>query len=178
MKSNKNPQDMKITFTPVSLPYPEIEITEPDRDYAFEILDNIGGANSEMSAIGLYFYNQLITEEYNDISSSFRTVSMQEMHHLNIFGKIAYEFGANPRLWTLKRGQMVYWSPSYNTYSINLKELLLNAIYGEEAAIQKYESQRILIKNRSVKDTLSRIILDEQSHIDLFHQLMQKYCAS
>ncbi|HIT90996.1 MAG TPA: rubrerythrin family protein [Candidatus Merdenecus merdavium] len=176
MKKEKEDNPSDIIFTTIDSPYPTVEISEPNRDYAFEILDNIGGTNSEMSAISLYFYNHIITEEYKEISSYFMKISMVEMHHLDIFGKIAYEFGANPKLWALKRGQMVYWTPNYNTYNINLKEMLLNAIYSEEAAIQKYESQKLLIKNRSVKDILARIILDEKSHVDLFHQLLKKYC--
>lgn len=61
--------------------------------YAKAMLDNIGGLNSEMSAISLYVYNNLILEEKKEIAAIFHKVSIVEMHHLEIFGKLALLLG-------------------------------------------------------------------------------------
>ena len=42
-------------------PYPPIKAESGNPAYARVMLDNIGGSNSEMSAISLYVFNQLIT---------------------------------------------------------------------------------------------------------------------
>lgn len=43
------------------VPYPPIKAESGNPAYARVMLDNIGGSNSEMSAISLYIFNQLIT---------------------------------------------------------------------------------------------------------------------
>ena len=48
------------------------------------------------------------------------------MHHLEIFGRLSLQLGANPRLWTYVMNRTVYWTPSYNKYSMDLSTLLLN----------------------------------------------------
>lgn len=70
-------------------PYPPIKAESGNPAYARVMLDNIGGSNSEMSAISLYVFNQLITGYNPDVSAVFHKVSIVEMHHLEIFGKLA-----------------------------------------------------------------------------------------
>ena len=81
-------------------PYPPIKAESGNPAYARVMLDNIGGSNSEMSAISLYVFNQLITGYNPDVSAVFHKVSIVEMHHLEIFGKLAQQLGEEPRLWT------------------------------------------------------------------------------
>ncbi len=51
--------DLRYT---ADLPYPPIKVEMKNPAYAKAMLDNIGGLNSEMSAISLYVYNNLILE--------------------------------------------------------------------------------------------------------------------
>ena len=60
------------------------------------MLDNMAGNRSEMSAISLYTYNQLITDEHNEIAELFHKISIVEMRHLYIFGTLAKQLGADP----------------------------------------------------------------------------------
>ena len=161
------------------LPYPNICAGEINSSYAMEMLDNIGGQNSEMSAVSLYFYNDLVTnKDYEEVSLAFHKISIVEMHHLEIFGRLSLQLGANPRLWTYVMNRTVYWTPSYNKYSMDLSTLLLNAIQGETQAINKYNCQISKIKNINIIENLKRIIIDEQLHIDIFNKLYNKYvCA-
>lgn len=172
MEETNAPQ---MTFSS-ALPYPPVCAEQPNPFYARAMLDNIGGSNSEISAVSLYFYNNLITKDTDNLAHIFHKVSIVEMHHLEIFGELAMQLGANPRLWTHKGRQMRYWTPGYNKYPMKLPELLINSINSEKAAIQKYQSQLKQITDKAIVENLERIILDEQLHVEIFSGLYEKYC--
>lgn len=167
---NEN-QDKEELLYASTAPYPPIRIHERNSLYGRMILDNVGGSNSEMSAITLYIYNQMITGIRKDISQAFHKISVVEMHHLHIFGELALMLGENPRCWTHKGNQMCYWTPGYNNYPANLAPLLQNAIQSEESAVRKYQQQMYHIKDCYINDILARIIEDEKLHIEIYKTL-------
>lgn len=157
------------------LPYPPVKAEAKNLIYARAMLDNVGGSNSEMTAISLYMYNQLISEAYEELAQVFRNVSIVEMHHLEIFGGLARQLGEDPRLWThMGRGKR-YWSGGYNQYFTTVPQMLQYILKGEHAAIDKYSRQASAIRDANVVENLNRIIMDEQLHVDIFSQLLQKY---
>lgn len=92
-------------------PYPPVQVSAQNPAYARQMLSNIGSANSEMSAISLYLYNAQVTGcAFEEVSSCFYQIGMVEMHHLDIFGKLALKLGADPRLWSWQNRQRVYWN--------------------------------------------------------------------
>lgn len=64
-----------------------------------------------MSAVGQYVYAQLVTEGVPEVAEALRQISMEEMHHLKIFGTLAQQLGADPRLWSVWKGRHVWWTP-------------------------------------------------------------------
>lgn len=156
-------------------PYPEIKVQGRNPRYAQAMLSNLGGGNSEMSAVSLYFYNHMITSRIPEVAAAFHEISIVEMHHLEIFGTLAMQLGADPRLWSIQRGRQAWWSPEYNQYIRKLGPLLHEAIRGERATIQKYESQLRWIQDESIRANLQRIILDERLHVEAFTHLRQQY---
>lgn len=157
-------------------PYPVVKVKSTNRFYAREMLSNIGACNSEMSAVSLYFYNSLVTSNlYEEVAACFHQVMLVEMHHLEIFGKLAQMLGADPRLWRCGRGNMMYWTPGCNQYPRRLNDLLRNAIVGEQEAIAKYSRQAECIRDPYIVENLNRIILDEQHHIAIFQGLWESY---
>lgn len=162
----------------MDLAYPIIKVEKPNITYARMILDNIGSCASEMTAIALYAYNHVIFRDYEDVSAAFKRISIVEMHHFNIFSELALQLGENPRLWTQRYSQKVFWSPSCIKYSKQLVEALSNAINEEKTAIKKYESQIEQIKDVNVVENLERIIIDEKEHLETFTRLHEKYSAN
>ena len=156
--------------------YPPVKVNEKNRLYGRMMLDNMGGQNSEMSAISLYIYNHLFLNDREYLSHVFRKISIVEMHHLATFGQIAKLMGENPRLWTHRGNGMAYWSPGYNQYPTELGYILQNALMGEKKAIQKYEEQCQIIQDENIVKCLKRIIEDEEVHIDILKMLYQEYC--
>lgn len=156
----------------VDAPYPPVRVSEPNAAYAAEMLGNMGGCVSEMSAVSLYFYNSLATErQHEPIASCFHHVSIVEMHHLEIFGKLAQQLGADPRLWSLRGARKLYWSPAFNRYPREIKALVHGSIEAESAAIAKYSMQAEQIKDKFIVENLLRIIADEQHHLDIFNRM-------
>ena len=157
------------------LPYPPIQVANPNLNYARAMLDNMASSNSEMSAVSLYFYNQLVSQQNQEISNAFAHIGNIEMHHLAIFGELARQLGEDPKLWAQCGPRKVFWTPAYNQYTCNIQKLLINAINGEKAAIKKYESQSEKIDDDNIVENLKRIIMDEQLHVKILGGLYQKY---
>lgn len=163
-----------INFT--ELPYPPIQINERNMNYEKLILDNVAGSTSELSTISLYCYNSLITKrQYPEISAAFHELMIIEMHHLEIFGTIATQLGADPRWWSWRANKNMYWSPGYNKYSMRLKDILANAIKHENFSIDKYTKQASNIRDMNIVENLHRIIIDEKKHVEILTGLFNKY---
>ena len=128
------------------------------------MLDNMGGVKSEMNAVSLYFYNNLVTQKYEKIALCFHKVSIVEMHHLSIFGQLAWNKRKSKTM-ARERNRKVFWSPAYNEYSMDLGDLLINAINSEKITIKKYHRQAECIQDPNIIAILNRIILDEEKHV-------------
>ena len=88
--------------------YPEVCVQEKNRQYAAAMLGNVGACDSEMSAVSLYFYNGVIAEgKFEEISECFHKISIVEMHHLHTFATLANLLGADPRMWSVERDDIV-----------------------------------------------------------------------
>lgn len=161
----------------VDAPYPKVEGITPNLMYGKMILDNVGGMNSEMSAISLYLYNHVITNDvYEHIRKAFFQISMIEMRHLDLFCELAFKLGMDPRLWSCADDYNTYWSPSYNNYPNQIDALLENAIIGENKAIEKYAYQASVINDPKIIAILNRIILDEKLHVKILTSLYEQLC--
>lgn len=154
-------------------PYPPVRVAGPNPRYAQAMLSNIGASNSEMSAVSLYFYNSLITDRnFSEIAQCFHRIGIVEMHHMDIFGHLAFLLGEDPRLWSRSNGKLSYWTPGYNQYPRAILPLLNNALSGENEAIEKYRKQTQWIQDPDIKANLERIILDEEQHVKVFQSLI------
>lgn len=155
----------------VNKPYPEIKVTAPNETYGLMILDNVGGMNSETSAICQYIYDHAIAgKDFIDLKQAFLNISMVEMHHLDIFMELSLKLGMNPRWWTCLDDQCSYWSPSYLNYPNQVTEVIQSAIDNEYQAINKYKYQASVIKDPHIIAILNRIIEDEELHIKILKQ--------
>ncbi len=163
---------MDIPNCQSKLPYPPVKAECKNPMYAQAMLSNIGSANSEMTAVSLYVYNNLVTMGKDDIAEIFHKISIVEMHHLHIFGTFVCQLGADPRLWAQINRRMVYWTPQYNKYPTELKPLLQNSLSGELKTIEKYKTQARRIKDPNIVENLERIILDEEVHVEIFKTLL------
>ena len=161
-----------LTFFDPS-PWPPIEVIDRNPQYGAAMLSNIGSCNSEISAISLYIYNSMITRSFFfDIAECFHRISISEMHHLNAFGELALQAGADPRLWSVKNGSLQYWSPACNRYPTRIGAIVSNSLNAELEAIKKYQSQTQWIKDCKINAVLNRVIADEECHVHIFRLIL------
>ncbi len=157
-------------------PYPPVTVNEKNLSYARYLLDNIGGRNSEMTAISLYLFQKQKCSEYKEISKAFHKIAIVEMHHFDLFSGLCMKLGETPLMWTNCGRKKVWWSPSYADYPGELKKILTVAAEGEMSAIEKYRNQIQLIDDPYIQAILHRIIKDEELHVELFGQFYEKFC--
>jgi len=156
--------------------WPPIKIEKPNPAYANEMLSNIGSCDSEMSAVSLYLYNNIILTDTNrELAEIFHKISVVEMRHLQIYAQLARMLGADPRLWIYGQGRPCYWSPACNQYPQNPRALLENSLSREQDAIQKYRRQAQNIQDACITDMINRIILDEEIHVEIFQEMLRQF---
>lgn len=156
------------------LPYPPVCVEAPSAAYACEMLSNMAGVVSKMSAVALYFYISLATKaQYGEISARFHHISIAEMHHLDIFAELVCLLGADPRLWS-RQARKRWWSPSGLNYPYGICALISESIKSEEAAIRKYTRQADTICDAYITALLNRIILDEELHLATFEKMCRQ----
>lgn len=156
-------------------PYPEVQAGGRNQRYAEAILSNMSGDISEMTAVCRYFYDHLAAAGVPEVASVFHEISIVEMRHLEIFGVLAQQLGADPRLWCIRRGRRTWWSPDYIQYTRKLGPLIHSALRAEQRTIEKYEGQTRWIQDENVVANLRRIIQDEQIHVELLDSLSAAY---
>lgn len=156
-------------------PYPTVKAECENPRYAAAMLANIAACSSEMSAVCLYFYNStIIRDSYKEFSQCFHKVSIVEMHHLEMFSRLAYLLGTDPRMWCMDDKQMKYWSPGYNQYPAGITALVKNALAGEKETIKKYKEQCGWIEDKYIIAVLKRIIQDEEVHARIFEAMLEE----
>ncbi len=154
--------------------FPSIDSIKPNTEYGQILLNNVGGINSEMSAISYYFYNHIILKQQNkELSEIMMKISIVEMEHLDILCQLCLQLGIDPRLWDCQNEFLQYWSPSYNIYSKQIECILETAILNEKQSIQTYQNQVCFIHDKIIQDILNHIILDEQLHVQIFEDFLQ-----
>jgi bacterioferritin len=157
-----------------SEPYPPIKVQSKNKYYAEILFNDYAGMISEMSAINQYLYGYFISDIDKETAKLFENISITEMLHMEILAKLIVLLGEKP---TFRGGYNTnnYWSGKYIFYKDDIKKQLEYSIDIEKKAIQNYLNDIKLIKDVYIQDILKRIILDEEVHIKLFEQTLDKY---
>lgn len=158
-------------------PYPNIEVSGENQDYAVYLLDDYASSLSELTAITSYvFLNLILDDKYQDIKDTYRGISIVEMHHLNLLGELIKKLGVLPRYYAKEANKITMWNSNFVSADIDMKTTLLQSIKNEEAGIIQYQKHIELIDDENIKVILARIILDEEVHVSLLKELYNKYC--
>lgn len=166
-----------FTFTSFAdpAPYPPLKTERPNPEYAAQMLANAASCSSEMTAVSMYLYDSLVlSENAAEISHIFKKMAVVEMHHLDIFLNLAFLLGADPRLWSQSGSRPCYWSPACSRYLCKTVPILENSLRSEQDTILQYRSQACQIRDAYIADLLNRIILDEQIHVQILKELLER----
>lgn len=158
----------------VNLPYPKINIKESNPYYAKILLKNYSGIHSEFTFVSQYLYHHfIISETHPEISDILLNISMAEMHHLRLLGKLIVALGGEARFSTEKKHK--HWSSKFIDYEKDPRSIIKSNIECEKNSILQYERSIKLINDENVNSVLKRIILDEHLHIKILHGIYDRY---
>lgn len=156
-------------------PYPEIRVAAPNMSYAQLLMEDYAGAVSEFTAINQYLYHYFVTKESNhEVGKLLENVAITEMLHMEMLAELILLLGGNP----VFRGSRYLWNPRMVYYGNDFCGRLKADLDSEYKAIQNYQIHIRMIDDPYVKNVLGRIILDEQVHVQLFKQAIEKYCQA
>ena len=161
----------------VNLAYPTIENVKEDKKTAYALSGVYSGTHGELSAILQYFYHFLHFKRLNDNNSAqiIMSIALAEMHHLEILGLLIMRLGLDPVFCSANTFCAEYYSAKNIRYSKTPKKMLLDDITAESIAITEYEKLIKDIENEEVGAVLTRIILDEQLHMQALKECFNSY---
>ncbi len=160
----------------VDLPYPSVKSGKDDLYNASLLSPVYASKESELSAILQYTYHafyfeKLQMEEYKDTLES---ISIAEMHHLELLGNAILTLGSDPVFTCNPPLKTNFFNSSKVAYSTKPQQMLTDDIFGEMGAISTYKQVLFAVTNDSLSSLISRIILDEQLHLEALQELYRK----
>ncbi|MDP4160190.1 MAG: ferritin-like domain-containing protein [Bacillota bacterium] len=160
-------------------PYPAVEVLSRNISYAEILMDDYAGVVSEFTAINQYLYHHFFFKQIDEeLGVLLKNVSINEMLHMEILAGTIEKLGGNPVIRGSKSSlQGNFWSGKFICYGTNLCEQLKADIDSEYKAIKEYQKHICFIRDSRVQTILQRIILDEEVHIRLFNQALQRFCG-
>ena len=156
--------------------YPKLQNIYKNKNLANMLYDDYAGKLGELTAITQYTYEHISLNSNVDISNIMLLIAKQEMKHLDIIGNLINLLGLQPYYMDSK---LHPWDSKNIKYDIgDIKEMMEYNIYTERMAIEGY--QKIIMRTRSIniQRILSRIILDEKSHIEIFRKIISNNIKS
>ena len=174
------------------MPMPEIKVERQNLNYAHMLLDAYSStADSEIQAISQYLYHH-DTIPNEKIANALLCIAMVEMHHLHVLGELITLLGGKPffynsnfSFWKTDSIAYVDKNNPYEKTRIEnesknenkiIRQKLEKDIIAEQNAINGYKYLLQHIDDRYIDKIIRKIISDEQAHIKIFVNLIEKYC--
>lgn len=179
---HKLPQDMSHSrfhkmIPRLPEPYPDIRVEAQNPHYALILHEAYAGKVSEITAIMQYTYHHLEMEfipNWKEVSELESGISIIEMEHMETLGELILLLGGIPRY---HDSAQLPWQPDYVAYhDFDPCAQLRADIAAEQAAIMNYQEQIRMIDDRYIQAILRRIIKDEEHHIELFTEQLERLC--
>lgn len=137
--------------------------------YAELLYNSFAGEGGELTAVTQYIYEHIELKRFENFSKIMLNIAIEEMHHLDLIGDLIKMLGQKPYFIDNKKNN---WSSKNVKYHFNnVYDMLMFNIKSEKEAIEKYEEAIKCTQNKSIKELLERIILDEKTHLEIFNRL-------
>ena len=137
--------------------------------YANLLYDSFAGDSGELTAITQYIYEHIELKRFNDFSKIMLDIAIEEMHHLDLLGSLIKKLGEKP--YYIDSNECKWSTRNLKYHFKSIYEILTFNIESEKKAIEDYKNAIKYTQNKSIKDLLERIILDEQTHLEIFNRM-------
>lgn len=156
------------------LPYPSTDDLQTDVKSGQIISFAYASLKSELTAILQYLYHGLHLNAVSvDDADILRQIALAEMKHLDILGEAMLKLGVNPRYVQVPRSNL-YFDTSAVSQSTTPQKMIMDDIQGELDAIAEYKKMLYVLKNEDVSAIIQRIVLDEQLHLEVLKQMLDR----
>lgn len=171
------------------VPFPPIKVERKNLEYATLLLDAFASsADSEIQAITQYIYHSK-TINNKTISNALMCISLIEMRHLDTISELIVMLGGKPFYENSNKNFWMTGNIAYVDKNIiyekannngednkgNIRAKLEVDIDGEQNAINGYNRLLKSINDKYIEKIILKIISDEQVHINIFENLIEKY---
>lgn len=171
------------------IPFPPIKVEKKNLDYATLLLDAFASsADSEIQAITQYIYHSK-TISNNIISKALMCIALIEMHHLDALSELIPMLGGKPFYENSNKNFWMTGNIAYVDKNIiyekehsnvgdkegNPRKKLEVDIDAEKNAINGYKRLLKNIEDKYIEKVILKIISDEQTHMKIFENLIEKY---
>ena len=162
----------------VDLPYPSLNNVKKNLRFARLISPLYASAHGELNAILGYSYYATNFENYfsEETAKILKRIAVAEMEHLEILANLLTKLGQDPVYGYYSPLGFEYYQTSSLSYSKTPQKMLLDAISGEMIAINDYLETANKIEEENVSAILIRIRLDEELHVKILKELLEKQC--
>ena len=137
--------------------------------YANLLYDSFAGEKGELTTITQYIYEHIELKRYDSFSKILLSIAIEEMHHLDLLGSLIKKLGGAP--YYINKEKCAWNTENVKYHFSSIYEMLTYNIESEKAAIKGYRESIKNTQNKSIKDLIERIILDEQTHLEIFNRL-------
>ena len=103
-----------------------------------------------------------------------REIAVVEMHHLDLLSQVISLLGGDPTFSAVRNNRCIVWNGSMVNYCKNLPQMIRYNIRAEQEAIANYRRHIAFIKDRQIQALLERIIEDEEIHLAIFRQMLER----
>ena len=160
----------------MDLPYPAIQVNEPNAAYACLLSVDYCGTVSEMTAITQYINNEnRLSHSRCPMAKTILGIAMAEMMHLQKLAElIVLSGGSIDFIAKSPNGKKRMWTPEYLTIPDITRKMILADIESEKAAIHQYQMHIKAIRDQNINAVLARIIQDEEYHILILQNLLKE----
>lgn len=159
----------EILRTKKNIPYPKLMNIRQNIRYANLLYDSFAGKDGEVTAVMQYIYEHIELKRFESFSKILLDIAIEEMHHLDLLGNLIKKLGGKP--YFINKEQCEWNSQNIKYHFGNVYNMLTYNIETEKKAIVEYRKVIKYTQNKSIKDLIERIILDEQTHLEIFNRL-------
>lgn len=152
-----------------NIPYPKLANIRQNQKYANLLYDSFAGETGELTAIAQYIYENIELGYYENFSKIILSIAIEEMHHLELIGNLIRKLGR--RAYFVNQKHCMWNAKNVKYHFSSVYDMLNYNIESEKQAIAGYKEAIKHTQNKSIQQLLERIILDEQTHLEIFNRL-------
>ena len=163
----------------VQTPYPSVKDLTCDPRTARILTSAYASSCGELNAVLQYIYQSFVFNHAGEEQTAelLKSIAIAEMIHIDLLGNALINLGAQPIYTFQPPVPFNFYSTKFVAYSVRFVEMMEDDIIAEKHAISDYKKMLGKLKDERVSQLISRIIEDEQLHLEAFVKAHEHYCG-